>query len=371
MFSKHYQDELTFLRATGKAYAEANPSTAGLLAERGGDPDVERLLEGFAFLAARVRERLEAGVPEVIHDLTELLLPQYLRPIPAATVVEMVPIPGALRNRARVPVGTELASAPVDGTPCRFRTTADLDLLPVAVQEVLLDQSVSALPVLRVQLQVAPQAAAALFQPEGLRLFLHGEFPSASALLLALARHLRGLKVRALPSGRPVPLPPSALRLVGLTPELPLLPWPALAPEGYRTLLEYFTLPQKLLFFEIRDLQLAREAAAERIELALELERPPELPARLGKDSLRTNCVPAVNLFRASADPVSVEALGEEHLLRAAEIPPLHMEIQAVESVLCAPQGPGERRPLESFTSFRHGPAGRGARYYRLRRELS
>src|SRR5512138_473290 len=108
MFSRFYQGELAFLRAMGRAYAEANPQTAGLLSERGSDPDVERLLEGFAFLTARVRERLEDGVPEVAHDLAELLVPHYLRPLPAATIVEFTPTPGALRGRTRVPAGAEL-----------------------------------------------------------------------------------------------------------------------------------------------------------------------------------------------------------------------------------------------------------------------
>ncbi len=75
MFSKYYQGELSYLREMGRAFAVANPSMAGLLAERGGDPDVERLLEGFAFLSAQIRERTENAVPEVIHGLAELLLP--------------------------------------------------------------------------------------------------------------------------------------------------------------------------------------------------------------------------------------------------------------------------------------------------------
>lgn len=372
MFSRFYQGELAFLRALGKEYAEANPSTAGLLAERGGDPDVERLLEGFAFLTARVRERIEDCVPEIVHDLTELLLPHYLRPVPACTIVEFLPVPGALRARSRVPAGTELASVPVEGTPCRFRTTAELDLLPVSVQEVLLDQAIGANPAVRVQLQAAAPALAAIFQPEGIRFYLQAELPLASTLLLWLSRHLKEVEVRGLgPGGRAVRLPRSAVRPVGLDPSFPLLPWPRLAPGGYRSLQEFFTLPQKLLFIEVRGLDAAAAAAQERFEIVLRTERPPELPARPGKDVFRVNCVPAANLFRCAADPVSVRVPGEEHLLRAAEIPPRHVEVYAVESVLAIPEGPGQRHPCAPFTSFAHGARGRDARYYRLRRDLS
>ena len=369
MFSKYYQSELAFIRAAGKAYAEANPSTAGLLAERGGDPDVERLLEGFAFLAARVRERVDDAVPEVIHDLTEIVLPQYLRPVPACTIVEMTPVPGELLSRHRVPAGSEISSVPVDGTSCRFTTTADLDLLPVTVQDVLVDRALGATPVLRVHLQTTAQALADVFQPGGVRFLLHGDLPLASTLFLWLARHLRGVRVCTASGG--IDLPPSAVRLVGLEPEFSLLPWPRLAPQGYRTLQEYFTLPQKLLFFDLRDLHHAKEIAAERFELAFQMERPPELPSHMGRDNLRVNCVPAVNLFATAGEPVTLRATGEEHLVRASGVPPLHMEIHGVESVVGIPAGPGERVRYEPFSGFRRGVPGRQAQHYRLRRALS
>jgi type VI secretion system protein ImpG len=369
VFSKYYQSELAFIRAAGKAYAEANPGTARLLAERGGDPDVERLLEGFAFLAAHVRERVDDAVPEVIHDLTEIVLPQYLRPVPACTIVEMTPTPGELLTRHRVPAGSEIASVPVDGVSCRFTTTADLDLLPVSVEDVLVDRAVGATPVLRVLLRTVPQALPAVFQPAGLRLLLHGELPLASTLLLWLARHLRGVRVRtALGSAD---LPPSAVRLVGLEPEFSLLPWPRLAPQGYRPLQEYFTLPQKLLFFDVRDLHQAKAIAAERFEVAFQMERPPELPSRVAKDDIRTNCVPAINLFRAQGDPVTLKTMGEEHLVCPSGFSPLETEICSVTAVLGIPAGPGRRIRYEPFAGFRPGDGGGHARHFRLRRALS
>ena len=59
MFNKYYQDELTYLRDLGREFSEAYPDAAQFIGERGSDPDVERLLEGFSFLTARIRQKLD------------------------------------------------------------------------------------------------------------------------------------------------------------------------------------------------------------------------------------------------------------------------------------------------------------------------
>lgn len=371
MFSKRYHAELQFLRGMGKEFAAAHPAAAGLLAERGGDPDVERLLEGFAFLSARIRERLDMGVPELIHDLAEVLIPHVLRPVPAATVVEFLPTPGALRSRVQVPAGAELAARPVDGVSCRFRTSAELDLVPVSVLDAALDQAIGATPAIRLSLQVAPPAIPAVFTPEGIRFFLQGELPVTTTLLLWLARHLRGVQVKGLgPGGRTVQLPARSVTFPAFGAALPLFPWPALAPQAYRSLVEYFAMPQKFLFFEVRGLEAALGAAQERCELTFQFERPPELPARVTRDHFRPNCVPAVNLFAAGGEPVRVESPGEEHLLRAAGLEPRAVEIYEVNAVTGLPDERGRRREYPAFAGFGHS-AGPDARYHRLRRRAS
>ena len=371
MFSKYYQSELAFLREMGKAYAKAHPQAAGLLAGRSNDPDVERLFEGFAFLAARIRERIEDGVPEITHDLAELLVPQSLRPLPAATIVEFTPRPSALRGRGRVAAGAEVASAPVDGCVCRFRTTTDLELVPASVREAVIERSVSANPVLRVRVEVADGASSAVFHPAGLRFFVQADLPVASTLMLWLGRHLRGVEVRSSAAGGgSVQLGASAVHLCGFDPGLPLLPWPALAPTSCRTLQEYFTLPQKFLFFEVRGLDAALAVQGDRFELAFQLERPPELPGPLPRDALRLNCAPVVNVFPVSGDPISVRGAGDEHLIRAADLQPGQMSVYSVDQVTGIPEGRGELIQYQPFTAFSHA-AQEGAAYYRLRRALS
>ena len=86
MFNKYYQEELSFLRELGKEFSRAHPAAAHFLSEAGSDPDVERLLEGFAFLTGRIREKLDDELPELTSTLLNLLWPHYLRSVPAMTL---------------------------------------------------------------------------------------------------------------------------------------------------------------------------------------------------------------------------------------------------------------------------------------------
>jgi len=368
LFSKYYQSELSYLREMGRAFAVANPSLAGLLAERGGDPDVERLLEGFAFLSAQIRERTENAVPEVIHGLMELLLPHYLRPLPACSIVEFTPQPRALRGRLRVPRGTEIATAPVEQTSCLFRTTAELELLPVALADAAVEYPSATAPTLRLLLQLGEQGRPELIAARRLRFFLHGELPLSTTLLLWLFRHCRGISLRDPSSSAPaVRLSPAVLRPLGLDPAEALFPWPQLAPHGFRLVQEFFTLPQKFLFFELGGLEVA-PPAKEQLEIRFDFDRPPPLPARVGREAVRLHCVPVINLFRCEGEPLRLAAPGQEHLVRAAGVNPLHMEVYSVESVVGVRPG-GERHTYSPFVDFRH--AENGSACYRLRRAPS
>ena len=109
MFNKYYQDELTYLRELGREFAAAYPAIAPMLAERG-DPDVERLLEGVAFLTGKIRQKLDDELPEVIHSVAALLFPHYLRQIPATSVIEFTPLPNVVREKLTVARQAEVGS---------------------------------------------------------------------------------------------------------------------------------------------------------------------------------------------------------------------------------------------------------------------
>ena len=91
-FNHYYQSELTALRQLGRRFAERSPALAPYLGQAGRDPDVERLLEGFAFLTGRLRQKLDDELPELSHSLMQLLWPNYMRPLPAFSILQFDPL---------------------------------------------------------------------------------------------------------------------------------------------------------------------------------------------------------------------------------------------------------------------------------------
>ncbi|MCW5205190.1 type VI secretion system baseplate subunit TssF, partial [Desulfobulbus sp. N2] len=93
MLNKYYLQELAALRDLGAEFADNHPAIASMLSGSSADPDVERLLEGVAFLTALVREKLDDDFPEIVHGLISLIWPHYLRPVPASSIVAFKPKP--------------------------------------------------------------------------------------------------------------------------------------------------------------------------------------------------------------------------------------------------------------------------------------
>lgn len=369
MGSKYYESELTYLREMGREFALVHPTTAGLLAERGSDPDVERLLEGFAFLTARIRERVDDAVPEVVHGIAQLLLPHFLRPIPASSIIQYAPPLKALRAAQVVPRGTRVASRPLQGTSCEFRTTQDVELLPVEMVDAVLDETSAARPVIRLRMHTTEPGRALVTRREGIRLLLHGEQPLAASLYLWFRRYLRQLTLRS-GQGTPVTIGTDGVLPIGFGPNEALLPWPNFAFDGYRYLQEYFTLPAKFLFIDVKNLDRG-QLDDDTFELAFTFERPPALPARIAAENFRLFCTPVVNLFESSADPIKRDPRVHEHLMRASGIKPAHMEIYEVNQVIGVRQGQVQRKNYQPFIAYSHATDNRDGAYYVLRPSAS
>ncbi|MCI0329978.1 MAG: type VI secretion system baseplate subunit TssF [candidate division Zixibacteria bacterium] len=368
MFNKYYQDELTYLRQLGEEFARAYPKLAPMLSETGADPDVERLLEGFAFLAGRIRQKLDGDLPELAHNFVNLLWPHYLRPVPSATILEFDPSGAALQETQKIPRGASVESVPVEGSRCRFQTTSDVTVYPFSLKETSLEAPSTGAPFLRLGFQMG-KADLSKIRLADLSLFLSGEPQTAYGLYLFLTHHLKRVVFRSPAAKKERAFGPEVLRSGGWEEAEALLPYPVPAFSGYRLLQEYFTLPEKFLFLQLPDISpLARLEIKERFEIIFEFNRRPEEAVRVKPGTVRLYCTPAVNLFPHRATPIRVEEEKTEYRLRPEGTNTDHYEIFSVSKVSGWTAGTVEEKEYRPFFSYEHslGDSGRKTEYYHL-----
>ena len=191
MYNTYYQEELAFLREMGREFAAANPAVAHMLETKGADPDVERLLEGVAFLTGRVRQKLDDEIPELFQSMMSLLWPHYLRPIPSTGILQFQPMAEQLSGVIEIPRGSEVESIPVEGTACRFRTCYKVEAAPIELADVALDLPMASDAQLRLSFRTAGKVKLDQLGLRRVRIFLADEVVRASTLYLWLLRYGR------------------------------------------------------------------------------------------------------------------------------------------------------------------------------------
>jgi type VI secretion system protein ImpG len=366
VFDRTYQEELAFLREMGREIASARPGLCDALAAPGLDPDVERLLEGFAFLAARTRERADDAIPEAIESIAEVVAPFALRPIPASTVIELTPRASLVPERVVIARGASFGARPIDGVRAELRSTTDAEVSPISVARTVLDDAHAGSPALVVSLRAPRTALESLHAKRPLRIFLHGPLPLTSTLACWIDQHLEGVTYRT----------KAGEHTLGLTAKLvdpddePHLPWPDGSPDGARILVESFYFPERHLFVDVSGLDTVPAALrSESAELVLRFRRPPALPERVPEDCVRLHCVPAINLFSCDAEPIAWDDDRADVPLRAAGLPPGASEVFEVESVIGLREGARDRATYRAFSTFTHLGAREG--FFALRRASS
>lgn len=373
MLNRYYRDELNFLKRQGREFAEGNPGLSRFLSERSTDPDVERLLEGFAFLTGRMREKVEDEFPELTHSLISMLWPNYLRPVPSMTVVQFTPTWHALSTHQLLERGTELASKPVDGTTCMFRTCHDVTLYPLEHAGVEARHTRDA-SIVELALDVHSDQPLSAMGIDTLRLHLGGDAYTARTLYLWMSHYLARVELEI--DGKRLPLPKQLLQPVGFDRHHALLPYPRNVYQGYRILQEYLCFPEAFHFFDVTALNQHLPAiSADKLILRLEFERTLPTDARVKDEHFALYCSPAINLFSHDAEPVDVSGERSEYRIHPNSRSPGHYEIFSVDKVegwLESENGKGRGTPREyvPFESFQHQvkrDRGNDASYYRLR----
>lgn len=365
--NQYYEDELSYLREMGDLFARETPKLAGFLSRQAEDPDVERLLEGFAFLTARLRQRLDDEMPEMVHGLIQLLWPHYLRPVPPVTTLAFEQSDAGTPDVIRVPRGTSLRSRPVDGVSCSFSTCYELDVLPVRVARLDLENRPTSAR-LDIRLQVQPRGSLRALSGGRIRLHLATEREPlvGRSLYLWMLRHASQISVTA-DTGVSLKLAPDAVIPVGFADGEAVLPAPTVSFSGYRLIQEYLAYPEKFLFLDVTGLAPVADWKASHIVLSFEFKRPLPSQIRVVEGNIRLNCTPAINLFTADAMPLRIDGAKAEYRLRPAS--EAGFSINSIEQATGYMQGRAQPIRYVPFESFRHDLPGQdiGTIFYRVR----
>jgi type VI secretion system protein ImpG len=351
MFNRYFQEELSHLKDMAVEFSKAHPALAPMLSGPTGDPDVERLLEGVAFLTALLREKLDDEFPEIIHELMQLIWPHYLRPLPSATIVAFSPKP-TLKHSLTIPAGIHVGSVPVEGTSCLFKTCYDVELHPLDILEASLVQPPGQAPVIKLLLELRDLKVSD-WHPKGLRFFLTGDYASASDLYFLLRHHLKGIGIKPVDDGSPAYLTSEFLRPLGFSTKEALIPYPSHSFPGYQILQEYFILPEKFLFLELVGWDRWQDRGeGSRFEISFELDDLPPQPPRVKKEDFLLSATPAINIFPHDADPIRLDHRQTRYLVRPSGTSPSHYQVYSVKNVVGYVQGTAEERVYLPFEFF-------------------
>lgn len=371
-FNHYYQSELTALRQLGRRFAERSPALAPFLGQAGRDPDVERLLEGFAFLTGRLRQKLDDELPELSHSLMQLLWPNYMQPLPAFSILQFDPLKRA-GPALRVERDTPVDSLPVDGVQCRFRTCCPTDVQ--ALDLVDLTYSVKGDgALLSLRLELSGEGHLGELDLSRLRLHFAGERYISQTLYLSLLRNLESIELVPLDGdGKPIPgvngmpmafrMPGDRIQPVGFAEDEALIPYPLNTFRGYRYLQEYFAFQDKFLFVDVEGLELLAALAEDTLkqirglELRFDIRKGGVQRLRPTLDNVKLHCTPIVNLFKHDATPIRLEGKQDEYLLMPALYAMGNCGVFSIESVIGWKPGGLGYEAYVPFESFEHDPS--------------
>lgn len=388
----HYNRELAYMREMGAEFAAQFPKIAGRLGMDGievADPYVERLMEGMAFLAARVQLKLDAEFPRFTQRLLEIVYPGYLAPTPAMLVAQFQPqlSDGNLARGFTIPRGTSLRSQPGNNGAigCEFRTAQDTTLWPLEIVHAEYFTFAPNLPLgrlpltrparggVRLRLRTTAGLKFSEIDLDRLRLFFSGSDEVAFRLYeLCLGAPLGAVVA---PAAQPWPwhrfLPARAIRPVGYEDEQALLPVSLRGFQGYRLLEEYFAFPQRFLFIDVEGLGPAmRGHAGDELEIVLLFSRRDAmLENMVDQANFSLFCTPAINLFPKRADRVHLTERTHDYHVVADRTQPMDFEIYEVSGVTGYGAGRDSEQVFLPFYAAYHDEADSGQAYFCTQRE--
>lgn len=395
---EYYNQELIYMRELAGEFAQAHPKIARRLGMQAGDvadPYVERLIESFCFMSARMQIKLDAEFPRFTGRLLEVLYPNYVAPTPSMAVARLYPsrTEGNLVDGFPIARGTAFTARIPAGetTACEFRSGQDVTIYPLEIVEARLTGIPPDIPALdsyvpahtqvrgalRLRLRTTGEAKMSRLRGlDRLPVYLAGDEQVASHLFELLhaagVATLTGEPGQFTTRGRPLhAVTKNAVVHDGFGTEQGLLPLTWSKFHGHNLLHEYFACPSRFYFFTLTGLEDGLQQVDSReVEIVVLLDQSPDRLANLVDASrFALFCTPVINLFPKRTDRIDLSAGESEFHVVPARLAPLDYEVFSVETMsgqVDLTSAQLEFRPLYQTLNNDEGNYGR---YFSTRRE--
>lgn len=362
----YYERELTFIRKMGAEFAEKYPKIAGRLLlepDKCKDPHTERLIEAFAFISGRIHKKIDDDFPEITEALMGIIYPHYTNPVPSMTMVRFDPIEKSITEQGvKIEKGITLFSKPVNNVPCKFTLCRTVMLWPVKVRSAFVDEPdlkvKQAVQTIVIELETVNDIDFKDVACQSLRFFLNGQPQHVFNLyelifnnVCRLAFEFTNLQGRT----ESIALDRECIRSVGFEPHEKMLPYSKRSFPGYLLLFEYFTFPEKFLFFDLDGFnQLKHKKIGTSLTLKIYLDQALKTDVVVNRDTFQLYTAPAVNLFKKIAEPLRVEHRKTEYRV----VPDLRrenaIEVYTIDQIKPASISGETVKAYKPFYSIRH-----------------
>lgn len=325
----YYEKQLQEFGQQSRAFADKYPKIAQRLSlnqEQIDDPHIERLIQAFSLIAARIDKKLADSYDIFTRSLFEVMFPQYLRHFPACSVVSFEDI-----NKQRqltdvhiIPKGTTLKSRSFKGVQCEFNTSSEVKLLPLQLESLSFQTNPSA------HIHLNQNATLSLkfdllnpahqwLKDEKLPIYLD----AISNFPLQVLDHIFHQDTSfSLRLNQKVIEIKNPFEVSGFEESESLLPVDEHTHHAYRLLIEYFCFPEKFSYLNLnlaflRFLKESQQSFEIQIHLKLNLNDQAIIRnySELNIANFKLFTSPVVNLFEKQAEPQKINHKNLEYPL--------------------------------------------------------
>lgn len=342
----YYEKQLQEFGQQSREFAQKYPKIAQRLSlnqEQIDDPHIERLVQAFSLIAARIDKKLADSYEVFTRSLFEVMFPQYLKPFPACSVVSFEDINKIkqLTEVHEIPKATSLKSRSFKGVQCEFSTTQPVRLLPIALKSLnfkthprthmYLNQNAT----LSLGFEIY-QGSRQLLINENLPIYLDAIANFPLQVLDSIFHASTGFSLRI---GNRVIEIAHPFAVMGFAESESLLPIDQHTHHAYRLLMEYFCFPEKFNYLNLNLnflKHLTEEETAFEILIHLKINLNDQACIRnyteLNVANFKLFSTPVVNLFYKQAEPQKINHKQLEYpLLTDAHHPEFYQIYSIVE----------------------------------------